>query len=96
MFLELVARLCVDHRVKLPGAGHSFERVLTAVLERNAGSDDEILDRARGQYDARRGNRRDPCADDNCEPSRLAIDDLAFTGVHTGPRFESKFGNCRR
>jgi threonine synthase len=44
MFLELAARLYVDHRMKLPGARHSFERVLTAVLKRDPGPDDEILD----------------------------------------------------
>jgi hypothetical protein len=31
----LVARLCVDYGVKLPGARHSFELVLTAVLKGN-------------------------------------------------------------
>jgi hypothetical protein len=46
----LVARLCIDDGVKGPGAGDALEFVLTTVLERDPGPDDEIFDGVRRQH----------------------------------------------
>jgi hypothetical protein len=50
--LGLAVRFYIDHSMEVPGARYSFERVLAVVLERDPGSDDEILDGARRQHDA--------------------------------------------
>jgi hypothetical protein len=55
--------------------------VLTGVLERDPGSGNEVLDRARNENLARPCERRDAGADVHCESSHPLALDLAFTGM---------------
>ena len=85
--------LGADDCVEAPRAWHSLELVLASILERDPQPGDQILDGARNEYLPRCGSGGDTCADMYRETAHLSVDELALTGVQTGPNVESEFGN---
>src|SRR5262245_42552499 len=84
---------------KAPGAGHAGELVLAALVEGDAGSGDDVLDRARHEHLAglRRGG--DPCGDVHGDPACAVVHLLDLARVHACPYVEpdhpERLADCR-
>src|SRR5512132_3229561 len=84
---RLFASLALQNSVRqdgidTPAIRNPVQLMLSGVLEREAGACDEVLHRL-GDSHLRGARRRgDSCADGHSDPSALAVDYLAFTGVH--------------
>ena len=74
----------------MPRARDALEVVCPAILEVEAGPDDEVLDRARDEDLAGPGQGRDPCRDVDREPGDVVRDDLDLADVEAGPDLESE------
>src|SRR6266516_7965744 len=78
-------------RVEAPLAGHALQRLGAAILEREAGTGNEILDGLRHEHFAGAGLRGDARADVDGESGHLVADDLALTSVDAGPNLDPVF-----
>ena len=78
---------------EVPLAGDALELVLAAIVELEAGADDEVLDRARDEDLAGAGERRDPCADVDREAGDVVRLDLDLADVEPGPDLEPELGD---
>ena len=68
-----------------PRLGHAVQRAFAAMVEAQARSHHQVLDRARHEDLARAGGRGDPRADVDGDPAYLGSGQLALAGVQAGP-----------
>src|SRR6266705_5290755 len=88
----------VPHCVQPPLVGHAFECHVAAILELDAGTSHEILDRARHKYLAGLSLRRDSRADVDGDAAYLLVQPLALAGMKPGANLEAElsqaFSDC--
>src|SRR5262245_23165752 len=83
------SQLGIHYRVEAPGP-HTLELVLAAILERDAGTGHEVLDRARDEHLPSSGERRDAGTGADGDPGHLPFVQLALAGVHAGAELEAE------
>lgn len=71
-----------------PLVWYAAQRVRAAVLEADAGSEDELLDRVGHEHLARTGQRPHPGGDVDGETAQVRSDHFHLAGVDAGPRVE--------
>ena len=74
----------------MPGFGDPFERVNAAILERNAGADDQILDGCRREHFTRFRKSADAGADVHGDSRQIAPAHLAFPAVQTTTNLDAE------
>src|SRR5215210_4126803 len=73
--------------------------MLSAILEHEARTGDEVLDRPRDEYFAGAGERRDACADGHRDTCELVVADLALADMnpraHLNSERTKRVADCR-
>src|SRR5829696_1600290 len=85
-----------SHGEHPPLAGHTLQRVTTAVDEVDVGSVDEISHRARDKHLARTGEGGNPGADVHGDARQVVPAQLALTTVNAGPDLEPEVTGADR
>jgi len=82
------------HSVQPPLLGDAFERNVATILELDAGTCHEILDRARHEHFARLSLQRDARADVDGDAANLLLRQLALAGMQTGANLETELSQA--
>jgi hypothetical protein len=69
------------HRIELPFARNTLERVFAPIVQGDSGACDEILDRSGNEHFVGLRKRCDSRTDVNGDPADLVVHELAFAGV---------------
>ena len=72
----------------MPAIGNALQLSFSDVIEREAGTRDEIFDCMGDEDFGWPGACHHASADRNSDPRALAVDDLAFAGVHPGTNLD--------
>src|SRR3954452_15745022 len=80
----------------MPPIWHTFEVMCAGVYEREPRSRHQILNGLRHKHLRRAGERRDAGSNRHGQPRELAVDYLAFTGVHPRADLESELAHAGR
>ena len=86
----------IRHGVEVPLARDTFELVIAAVGECEAGSGDEVSDGAGYEDFAGLCQSGDTRADRDSYASDLAVGNFAFAGVQSGANLDAQFGDSFR
>jgi len=78
---ELGLRSDRSHRIEMPLSGHTLERVLAPIVERDSGACNKILDRSGNEDFVGLGKQCDSRTDVNGDPADLVVHELALPGV---------------
>src|SRR4029450_10928400 len=79
----------IENRVDAPGT-HTFELVLTPILEGDPRAGDEVLHRARDDHLARSGERGNTGTRADDDAGDLSLVQLALAGVHACAKLETE------
>ena len=80
--------MALAHGEEAPGARHTFEVVVAALVEFDARSDHEIPHDARDQDLAGRGAGIDACCDVDRQPTQVITTNLTLAGVQAGSQLD--------
>src|SRR5207249_101975 len=80
---------------QVPLARDTLERLQTAIVELEAGSGDQIPQRARHKNLAWLRGRHHSVRDVNGNPADLSVGGLDLSGMQTRPDRNTQLGNCR-
>ncbi len=77
-----------SHVEELPRSRHALQIVFATVFELDSGSDNKILDGARGQELTGARESSNSLPDHHCHPRHIELSELDLTGVATGAKLQ--------